>query len=90
MNGTLVARFPYCTAVLYCTVPYCTVLLQNITHRNLAGSDSTDCSMVFIYMLCSICLRPNLQSCWASPPRRSQPTPAQAASQFFGLPTETN
>ena len=46
------------------------LLLQKMTHRGLPGDDPTDCSFVFLYMLCSISIRPNLQKILGfAPPR---------------------
>ena len=33
-------------------------LIQGITHRGLEGTDMTDCSMIFVYILSNISLRP--------------------------------
>ena len=32
--------------------------MQGITHRNLEGTDITDCSMIFVYILSNISIRP--------------------------------
>ncbi|KAF3442668.1 hypothetical protein FNV43_RR16584 [Rhamnella rubrinervis] len=45
-------------------------LLVKMSHRGLQGDDSTDCSMAFLYFLCSISIRTNLQKFLGfSPPR---------------------
>eukprot|EP00475_Leptophrys_vorax_P000876 TRINITY_DN10464_c0_g1_i2.p1 TRINITY_DN10464_c0_g1~~TRINITY_DN10464_c0_g1_i2.p1 ORF type:complete len:185 (-),score=20.43 TRINITY_DN10464_c0_g1_i2:260-814(-) len=44
---------------------------QRMTHRNLPGDDPTDCAMVFLYMLCSMSIRPNLQKLLGFAPPRS-------------------
>ena len=36
-------------------------LVQNISHRNLSGKDSTDCSFYFIFALCAMSVRANVQ-----------------------------
>ena len=36
-------------------------MLQNISHRNLPGTDITDCSFAFLYMLCSMSVRTHVQ-----------------------------
>ncbi len=36
-------------------------LIQGITHRGLSGNDMTDCSYFFIYMLCAMAVRGNVQ-----------------------------
>ncbi|KAL0383792.1 UNVERIFIED_CONTAM: Calcium load-activated calcium channel [Sesamum calycinum] len=41
-----------------------------MSHRGLPGDDMTDCSMAFLYLLCSISIRTNLQKFLGfSPPR---------------------
>ncbi|XP_017608161.1 uncharacterized protein LOC108454267 [Gossypium arboreum] len=45
-------------------------IVMKMSHRGLKGDDSTDCSMVFLYFLCSISIRTNLQKFLGfSPPR---------------------
>lgn len=48
-------------------------LVKGITHRNLPGDDVTDCSMAFLYMLCSISIRQNLQKLLGFAPPRGAP-----------------
>jgi len=43
-DGRVVATLPF--------VPFS--LLQNLSHRNLAGNDYTDCSFIFLYILCTM------------------------------------
>lgn len=47
-SGVVVARLPF--------EPFS--LIRGVTHRNLPGSDFTECSMIFIYILCNVCIRP--------------------------------
>ena len=35
--------------------------IQGITHRNIVGTDYTDCSMIFLYILSNMSLRPMIQ-----------------------------
>lgn len=35
--------------------------LTGVTHRGLEGDDLTDCSTTFLYVLCSMCIRPYVQ-----------------------------
>ncbi|KAL6955203.1 hypothetical protein U1Q18_007642 [Sarracenia purpurea var. burkii] len=45
-------------------------IIQKMSHRGLQGDDPTDCSMAFLYFLCSISIRTNLQKFLGfSPPR---------------------
>ncbi|XP_073156706.1 uncharacterized protein [Henckelia pumila] len=59
-EGKTVAKIPF--------VPI--KLVQKMSHRGLLGDDMTDCSMAFLYLLCSISIRTNLQKFLGfSPPR---------------------
>nr|XP_043631322.1 calcium load-activated calcium channel-like [Erigeron canadensis] len=59
-EGKVVAKLPF--------VPI--KLVQKMSHRGLAGDDMTDCSMAFLYFLCSISIRTNLQKFLGfAPPR---------------------
>lgn len=59
-EGKAVAKIPF--------VPI--RLVQKMSHRGLPGDDMTDCSMAFLYLLCSISIRTNLQKFLGfSPPR---------------------
>ncbi|OAY40639.1 calcium load-activated calcium channel-like [Manihot esculenta] len=45
-------------------------IVMKMSHRGLQGDDATDCSMAFLYFLCSISIRTNLQKFLGfSPPR---------------------
>ncbi|XP_066371999.1 uncharacterized protein [Miscanthus floridulus] len=50
-EGRTVAKLPFAP------IP----LVQRMSHRALPGNDPTDCSMVFLYFLCSMSIRTNLQ-----------------------------
>ncbi|KAJ9554826.1 hypothetical protein OSB04_009440 [Centaurea solstitialis] len=59
-EGKAVAKLPF--------VPL--KIVQKMSHRGLHGDDPTDCSMAFLYFLCSISIRTNLQKFLGfSPPR---------------------
>ncbi|XP_030457862.1 uncharacterized protein LOC115678617 [Syzygium oleosum] len=59
-EGKAVAKLPF--------TPF--GLVMKMSHRGLQGSDATDCSMAFLYFLCSISIRTNLQKFLGfSPPR---------------------
>lgn len=59
-EGKSVAKLPF--------VPVSIVM--KMSHRGLNGNDPTDCSMAFLYLLCSISIRTNLQKFLGfSPPR---------------------
>ena len=46
-DGHVVAKLPF--------EPFS--LLQGISHRNLMGNDVTDCSFIFLYILCTMAIR---------------------------------
>lgn len=59
-EGKVVAKLPF--------QPF--GLVMKMSHRGLQGNDPTDCSMAFLYFLCSISIRTNLQKLLGfSPPR---------------------
>ncbi|EHA8588007.1 calcium load-activated calcium channel [Cocos nucifera] len=59
-EGRAVAKLPFSP------IP----LVLKMSHRGIPGTDPTDCSMVFLYFLCSISIRTNLQKFLGfSPPR---------------------
>ncbi|XP_059668537.1 uncharacterized protein LOC132313670 [Cornus florida] len=59
-EGKAVAKLPFVPARI----------VQKMSHRGLQGDDMTDCSMAFLYFLCSISIRTNLQKFLGfSPPR---------------------
>lgn len=69
-EGKVVAKLPF--------KPF--GLIMKMSHRGLQGNDSTDCSMAFLYFLCSISIRTNLQKLLGfSPPRG-------ASAGLFPLP----
>ena len=46
-DGRVVAKLPF--------VPIS--FIQGLSHRNLAGEDYTDCSFIFLYILCTMSIR---------------------------------
>jgi len=48
-------------------------LIRGVSHRNLRGEDYTECSMIFLYILCSVSIRANLQKIFGTTP---PPTPS--------------
>ncbi|KAI6227038.1 Phenylalanyl-tRNA synthetase beta subunit [Aphelenchoides besseyi] len=45
--------------------------VQGISHRNLSGEDYTDCSFIFLYILCTMSIRQNLQKALGFAPSRA-------------------
>ncbi|XP_047319144.1 calcium load-activated calcium channel-like [Impatiens glandulifera] len=73
LEGKTVAKLPF--------IPI--RLVQKMSHRGLQGEDMTDCSMPFLYFLCSISIRTNLQKFLGfSPPRGA------AGSGLFPMPDQ--
>eukprot|EP01090_Pellita_catalonica_P023694 TRINITY_DN9894_c0_g1_i2.p1 TRINITY_DN9894_c0_g1~~TRINITY_DN9894_c0_g1_i2.p1 ORF type:complete len:179 (-),score=25.35 TRINITY_DN9894_c0_g1_i2:274-810(-) len=57
-------------------------LVRNVSHGGLLGDDYYECSMAFIYALCSISIRANLQKFFGFAP------PKTKSSGIFGAPPE--
>jgi len=73
-DGVVVAKLPF--------TPF--PLIRSMTHRNLPGSDETDCSMTFLYVLCSFSVRSNVQRIFGFAPTRGV---AAAAGSLFSPPS---
>ncbi|KAG8097983.1 hypothetical protein GUJ93_ZPchr0013g35768 [Zizania palustris] len=72
-EGRAVAKLPFAP------VP----LVQRMSHRGIPGNDPSDCSMVFLYFLCSISIRTNLQKLLGFAPPRAA---AAAGGGLFPMP----
>ncbi|KAK8958427.1 hypothetical protein KSP40_PGU002956 [Platanthera guangdongensis] len=70
-EGRAVAKLPFS--------PVSFVL--KMSHRGIRGDDPTDCSMAFLYFLCSISIRTNLQKFLGFAPPRGA-----AGAGFFPMP----
>ncbi|KAJ6806583.1 calcium load-activated calcium channel-like [Iris pallida] len=58
-------------------------LVYKMSHRGVPGTDATDCSMAFLYFLCSMSIRTNLQKFLGFAPPRGA---AGAGGGLFPLP----
>ncbi|KAL4219394.1 Calcium load-activated calcium channel [Mactra antiquata] len=74
-DGRVVAKLPF--------VPIS--FLQGISHRNLAGEDYTDCSFIFLYILCTMSIRQNIQKMLGLAPSRAA---SKQGGGFFTPPTQ--
>ncbi|CEO97069.1 Calcium load-activated calcium channel [Plasmodiophora brassicae] len=70
-DGRVIAKLPFTP------IP----LIRGLSHRNLPGTDFTDCSMAFLYVLCSMSFRTNLQKALGF-------APPKTAMSIFTPPTE--
>ena len=71
-EGLVLARLPF--------TPFS--FIQGITHRNLPGTDMSDCCVVFIYMLCSMSIKPSLQRALGqNPPKTAVPAGIQRLAE---------
>ncbi|KAK6618939.1 Calcium load-activated calcium channel [Polyplax serrata] len=60
-DGRVVAQLPF--------VPVSWI--QGLSHRNLAGTDYTECSFIFLYILCTMSIRQNIQKILGFAPSRA-------------------
>ena len=59
-------------AVVVAKLPFEPIpFLQGLTHRNLMGNDMRDCSFIFLYILCTMAIRENLQKLTGFAPSRA-------------------
>lgn len=70
-DGKVVARLPF-TPISW---------IQGLSHRNLQGSDFTECSFIFLYILCTMSIRTNVQKILGFSPSR-----AASKQGIFGAP----
>ncbi|CAH1272440.1 calcium load-activated calcium channel [Branchiostoma floridae] len=74
-DGRVVAKLPF--------LPFS--LLQGLSHRNLMGEDYTDCSFIFLYILCTMSIRQNIQKMLGFAPSRAA---NKQAGGFLGPPPQ--
>lgn len=76
-DGRTVAKLPF-TPISF---------IQGLSHRNLIGEDYTDCSFIFLYILCTMTIRQNLQKLLGFAPSRAMNR--QVPPSFFGTPSSS-
>ncbi|VVC34416.1 Hypothetical protein CINCED_3A002283 [Cinara cedri] len=59
-DGRVVARLPFTP------IPW----VQGLSHRNLTGDNYTECSFIFLYILCTMSIRQNIQKLLGFAPSR--------------------
>jgi len=74
-DGRVVAKLPF-TPISW---------VQGLSHRNLPGDDYTDCSFIFLYILCTMSIRQNIQKLLGFAPSRA----ASKQGGIFGQPPPT-
>ncbi|OWF52275.1 Transmembrane and coiled-coil domains protein 1 [Mizuhopecten yessoensis] len=74
-DGRVVAKLPFTPISL----------LQGISHRNLGGDDYTHCSFIFLYILCTMSVRQNIQKVLGLAPSRAA---SKQAGGLFGPPPQ--
>ncbi|KAG7264834.1 hypothetical protein CRUP_001478 [Coryphaenoides rupestris] len=74
-DGRVVAKLPF-TPISY---------IQGLSHRNLLGEDFTDCSFIFLYILCTMSIRQNIQKMLGLAPSRAA---TKQAGGFLGPPPQ--
>nr|CAG4642812.1 EOG090X0DWG [Evadne anonyx] len=74
-DGRVVAKLPF-TPISW---------VQGLSHRNLPGEDFTDCSFIFLYILCTMSIRQNIQKLLGFAPSRA----ASKQGGLFGQPPPT-
>lgn len=75
-QGIVVAKLPF--------TPF--KLLRKMSHRGILSNDFTDCSFIFLYILCNVSFRPIIQKLLGFAPPRS----ANKMPDFFGLEENNN
>ncbi|XP_025113636.1 calcium load-activated calcium channel-like [Pomacea canaliculata] len=68
------------------TLPFTPIsLIQGISHRNLPGEDYTHCSFIFLYILCTMSIRQNIQKMLGLAPSRAA---SKQGAGFFTPPSQ--
>ncbi|KAK7094792.1 calcium load-activated calcium channel-like [Littorina saxatilis] len=73
-DGRVVANLPFTPISL----------MQGISHRNLPGDDYTHCSFIFLYILCTMSIRQNIQKMLGLAPSRAA---SKQGAGFFTPPS---
>lgn len=71
-HGRVVAKLPF-TPLGF---------IQGLSHRNLPGDDLTDCSFIFLYVLCTMSIRSNIQKILGFAPSRTSLEQNQSGAMY--------
>lgn len=71
-HGRVVAKLPF--------IPF--GFIQGLSHRNLPGEDLTDCSFIFLYVLCTMSIRSNVQKILGFAPSRATTDQSQPGAMY--------
>jgi len=74
-DGRVVANLPFTPISL----------VQGLSHRNLPGEDYTHCSFIFLYILCTMSIRQNVQKLLGLAPSRAA---SKQGTGFFTPPSQ--
>ncbi|XP_059149230.1 calcium load-activated calcium channel-like [Physella acuta] len=74
-DGRVVANLPF-TPISF---------IQGISHRNLPGEDYSQCSFIFLYILCTMSIRQNIQKLLGLAPSRAA---SKQGTGFFTPPSQ--
>jgi hypothetical protein len=79
-EGVVLAKLPF--------EPF--ALIAGMSHRGIPGLDARDCGIIFIYVLCSMCIKPNLQHLLGhAPPKTAIPKGIEKiAERWAGIEPE--
>uniref|UniRef100_A0A0R3WZR1 Calcium load-activated calcium channel n=1 Tax=Hydatigena taeniaeformis TaxID=6205 RepID=A0A0R3WZR1_HYDTA len=77
--------FSVCSSVfdgrVVCKLPFTPISwLYGMSHRNLHGNDFTDCSFIFLYIICTMSIRQNVQKMLGFSPSRAANQSAYGSS----------
>lgn len=75
-DGRVVAKLPFEPISIF----------RGLSHRSLSGDDYTDCSFIFLYVLCTMSLRQNIQKFLGFAPSRAV---SKMGNGLFTPPTQS-
>jgi uncharacterized membrane protein (DUF106 family) len=77
----------YFDAIPVARLPFQPMMIsQMVTHRNLPGEDYGQCSMTFLFVLCSMSVRNQVQRAFGFTPASSNYLTPPPGANLFGIP----